>query len=538
MIGSAFPLCVRYLPCGPPVDVNIVFRADASLQIGSGHVMRCLALAGALRDRGATVRFACRDFSGHLAGLIQEQGFDCFLFDRPDESYRRQEDDPAHAEWLGVSWRRDAEETVRALGGEQPDWLIVDHYAIDYRWHREVRSCASSIMVIDDLADRRYDCDILLDQTHGRHDEEYRELVPASASLLLGAEYALLRPEFARQRRAALEARRRRAGIRRILVAMGGVDSVNATSAVLRGLAGVEWSEKPQVDVVLGGSAPHLEEVKALADECGLPVRVLSNVRNMSELMMEADLAVGAGGSTSWERCCLGLPSLLVETAENQREVVAGLDRAGAAIALSLENLQEGVAAACRGLQGDPARLAGLAARAAGVTDGLGAPLCAIRLTPSLAKDGAAVTLRRIEEKDADLIYEWQSDPETRRHSHDSAVPEYSSHLQWLTKKLADPGCYFYMIESNGAPAGVVRLDYQADADGEPAGYLLSIYTAPGYYRRGVGGVALNYINGLFSECVLYADILPENVASQRLFTSAGFNQTGESGRYVRPNAG
>lgn len=518
--------------------MNIAFRADASLQIGSGHVMRCLALAGALRDRGATVRFICRDFPGNLADTIREQGHECILLPRPSGAYSRQEGDPPHAEWLGVSWQRDAEEAIRALDGEKFDWVVVDHYAVDQRWHRELRSRVPKIMVIDDLADRPYDCDILLDQTHGRSAEGYRGFVPPATHLLLGAGHALLRPEFARQRREALEARRKRSGIGRILITMGGMDPSNATSAVLQGLAGVEWPGKPQVDVVLGDSAPHREEVKGLADEGGLPVRVLSNVRNMSELMMKADLAIGAGGSTSWERCCLGLPSLLVEVVENQREVVASLDHAGAAIALSLGNLQEGVATACRALLQNPVRLAGLSAGAAMVADGLGAPLCAIRLTPRKAKDGAAVTLRRIEEKDADLLYEWQSVPETRRYSHDPAVPEYADHVQWLTRKLADSGCYFYMIESNGAPAGVVRLDYQADSDEGAAGYLLSIYTAPGYYRRGLGGIALDYINGLFADQALYADILSENVASQRLFTAAGFNQIGESGRYVRPSKG
>ena len=133
--------------------MNIVFRADASLQIGTGHVMRCLALAGALLDRGATIRFICRDFPGNLAEVIRDQGYECVLLPTLSEPYSRQEGDPVHAEWLGVSLQRDAEETVRAFGGEQPDWLVVDHYAIDQRWHQEVRSCASSIMVIDDLAE-------------------------------------------------------------------------------------------------------------------------------------------------------------------------------------------------------------------------------------------------------------------------------------------------------------------------------------------------------------------------------------------------
>jgi UDP-2,4-diacetamido-2,4,6-trideoxy-beta-L-altropyranose hydrolase len=518
--------------------VNIVFRADASPQIGTGHVMRCLALAAELRDRGASVGFVCRYLPEYLAQQIRKQGWECLLLPRPDEAYAPLQDDPPHAEWLGVSWQRDAEETVRALDGREVDWIVVDHYAIDHRWHREVRSCASRIMVLDDLADRRYQCDILQDQTYGRSEKQYRELVSPSTRLLLGAGNALLRPEFSRLRRTALEARRKRTGVQRILVTMGGVDSANVTSVVLEGLTGVDWPEKPVVDVVLGNGAPHLQEVKAQAEACELSVCVHSNVRNMSELMQQADLAIGAGGSTSWERCCLGLPSLLVELAENQREVVASLDRAGAAIALALQNLQQEIAAVCRKLLENPALLSGVSDAAARITDGMGAPLCAIRLCPRAAKDGSAVTLRRVVVGDVDRLFEWQSDPETRRYSHDARVPEYDEHVRWLEGKLADPGCYFYMIERDGEPAGVVRLDYHMGAAGGAGGYLLSIHIAPGYYRRGLGEIALEYMHGLFADYELYADILPQNKASQQLFAAAGFSRIGVSDRYIKMPAG
>ncbi len=537
MIVSVSRWSVQCLRCGPPVDVNIVFRADASQQIGSGHVMRCLALAGELRNRGADVHFICRDHPSHLAGVIREQGYACTLLARPDGDYIPQPDDPYHAEWLGVPWRQDLEDTLNAIDG-RADWLVVDHYAVEHRWHRESRSQASRIMVIDDLADRRYDCDILLDQTLGRRDEQYRSLVPASARLLLGAEHALLRPEFFKLRRTALEARRQHAGIRRILVTMGGMDPANISSAVLRGLAAVDWPHKPEVDVVLGGGAPHRQEVEALADGCGLPVRVLSDVRNMSELMVQADLGIGAGGSTSWERCCLGLPSLLVELVENQRDTVAGLKRAGAVAAVPLESLEEEITTACSVLLRDPERLTRMSIIAAGVTDGLGAKLAAIRLCPRAGKDGGAVTLRRVKIEDAGLIYEWQSNPETRRYAHNPEVPAYEEHVRWLQGKLVDPDSHLYMIESDGIPAGVVRLDDQIGPNEGSDGYLVSIYTAPGYYRRGLGGIALEYMNELFAEYVLYADILPENVASQRLFAAAGFRRFGDRDRYVRSPEG
>jgi len=190
---------------------EIVFRTDAALQIGTGHVMRCLTLAEALAERGAHCRFVCREHSGNLMELIRDRGFDAIGL--PVESGRlateASSDEPigAHATWLGADWAVDAEQACAALGDMDADWLIVDHYALDVRWERSLRSRCRRLMVIDDLADRIHDCDLLLDQNLGREPRDYAGLVPDCSAILVGPRFALLRPEFAALRDYSLNRR-------------------------------------------------------------------------------------------------------------------------------------------------------------------------------------------------------------------------------------------------------------------------------------------------------------------------------------------
>jgi len=179
--------------------MRVAIRADAGRHIGAGHVMRCLTLGEALRDRGADVTFLCRAFEGHLMDRIRRDGFAVEAF--PVEGVVRPTKtgaSPPHAGWLGTSLERDRDLTHDALGRlGGVDLLIVDHYALDSRWERGMRDIARRILVIDDLADRPHDADWLLDQTYGRRTDAYEGLVPPACRLLLGSDYALLRPEFA-----------------------------------------------------------------------------------------------------------------------------------------------------------------------------------------------------------------------------------------------------------------------------------------------------------------------------------------------------
>jgi len=311
--------------------VKVLVRVDGSTQIGSGHVMRCLTLATELKGKGFDVQFVCRDHPGQMSAFIESSGLQCNLLPRPEKPYDQNELGLAHSQWLGVDYRLDAEQTIAICGNTQFDWLVVDHYGIDYRWHGLLREYCKKILVIDDLADRRHDCDLLLDQTYGRGESIYDQLVPHTCRKLTGTQYALLRPEFAQLRPKALQSRAKSSKtIENILVFMGGADKDNLSSVVLSALSTITWPAKPKINLVVGLQSKRIDQLASSASSLPLDINLLRNVDNMADLMAEADLAIGAGGTTSWERCCLGLPSLVCIVAENQRVLTEALDKQGA----------------------------------------------------------------------------------------------------------------------------------------------------------------------------------------------------------------
>ncbi|MBZ8139595.1 UDP-2,4-diacetamido-2,4,6-trideoxy-beta-L-altropyranose hydrolase [Rubrivivax gelatinosus] len=353
---------------------RIVFRADASLVIGSGHVMRNLTLADALRRRGHEPLFVCRAHPGHLIAQIRDRGFDVLELDTPCSPAQQTAQDPlpAHAAWLGTDWRSDAAQTVAVLGTRPCDLLVVDHYALDARWERAVACVAPRRMAVDDLADRAHDVDLLLDQNLGRTADDYAGRLASDPVLLIGPHYALLRPAFAQRREQAL-ARRASAGLREVFVSLGGMDIHDTTSRILRALSSYRGPASLSITVLMGHTAPWLEQVRSVAATMPYPTRVLAGVSDPSEPMLQADLAIGAAGSTSWERCCLGLPTLMVVLAENQREAARHLVDAGAAIELDLdESFESRMLNEMLQLAGDPMRLAGMAASSAALVDGQG----------------------------------------------------------------------------------------------------------------------------------------------------------------------
>ncbi|MDL0434108.1 UDP-2,4-diacetamido-2,4,6-trideoxy-beta-L-altropyranose hydrolase, partial [Marinobacter sp. TBZ242] len=212
-----------------------------------------------------------------------------------------------------------------------PDWLIVDHYALDACWERVVLPQDTRLLAIDDLADRAHKADILLDQNLGRAEKDYGKLIAARCRCLIGPRYALLRPEFAELREASLNRRREPFEPKRLLISLGGIDKNNATGAVLEALKSCGLPADCLVTVIMGASAPWLDSVRAKAGELPWHCDVVVNVTDMAERMSQADLAIGAAGSTSWERCCLGVPTLMMELAENQKGIAKALHQAGAA---------------------------------------------------------------------------------------------------------------------------------------------------------------------------------------------------------------
>lgn len=311
--------------------MHVVFRTDASIEIGTGHVMRCLTLANALKAKGVTCEFVCRLHKGNLVDFITDSGF--LVHALPEGPVAPS---ATHADWLGTSWQQDAAQTQAALNHAKPDWLIVDHYALDAHWETAMHAHCGRKMVIDDLADRPHECDLLLDQNLGRQKADYAALVNSDCHLLIGPSFALLRPEFAALRAQSLS-RRRDTGMQNILITMGGVDQNNVTNKVLEALKACALPEDMRLTVVMGLHAPWLAAIREEAKAMPWQTEVKVNVSNMAQLMANSDLAIGAAGSTSWERCCLGLPSITLVLAENQRKIASKLSELGAAYLVQSE---------------------------------------------------------------------------------------------------------------------------------------------------------------------------------------------------------
>jgi len=306
--------------------MKVVFRVDSSVRIGAGHVMRCLTLAEALQERGAQVLFVCREHEGDFIAVLRQKGLRVTVL--PAATAPGSNADEDYADWLGVSQAEDAKQTIEALQGNEPDWVVVDHYGLDVDWERRLRAYAGRLLVIDDFAKRHHDCDVLLDQNFSEESGgRYGGLVPAACKVFLGPEYALIRKEF-RMLRDRL--RPRSGDLKRILVFFTAGDD---HGEALKAMQGIEiYGKAEQVDVVVG----HANASNAkIAGRCNsLRWGYHCQVDYMASLIAQSDLVIGAGGSSNWERCALGVPALVTILAANQAPIAQALDRVGAVLNL------------------------------------------------------------------------------------------------------------------------------------------------------------------------------------------------------------
>lgn len=283
-----------------------------------------------------------------------------------------EEQSPAHSHWLGVTQVEDAAACAAILAKVNPDWLIVDHYALDSRWETALKPHYRKLMVIDDLADRPHICHVLLDQTFGRDAGDYQPWVPAGCTLLCGSRYALLRPEFAQLRSYSLQ-RRANPQLRQLLITMGGVDKDNATGQVLEALNACALPDECLITVVMGATSPWLGHVRLQAEQMPWSTEVLVGVSDMAQLMADSDLAIGAAGATSWERCCLGLSTVMLVLAENQLQIARGLQQVGAVQVLHDPlQIHESLPDLLRPLLSSTERLSVMSQAAASIADGNG----------------------------------------------------------------------------------------------------------------------------------------------------------------------
>ncbi len=481
--------------------MKVAIRADASARIASGHIRRCKALADQLRQRGASVRFVCREHPGHLIPLLSRAGYRVAVL--PDED---------------VDQATDADATIAALDGFTADWLVVDHYALGEEWESRLRHHVGRILVIDDLANRRHVCDALLDQNWvgDTTARRYDDLVPNACRRLLGPRYALLDPAFAQLRRNLSS---RDGIIRRLLVFFGAVDSCNQTVAVLQALQHPEFADIV-VDVVVGHANPHEAEIQSMVDaRAGTAAH--RDLPNLSVLMATADLMLAAGGATTWERCCLAVPGLVTAVAANQVPATEALADLGVQqfIGHGFEVKAEDWAHALREAMRHPQRLRSYSAAASRITDGLGAG----RVAATLDVHPSDISIRRVSADDECLLLEWANDADVRRNafSHDPIAAD--AHHAWFEERLASPACLFLIGQDAwGLPIGQVRFDFRA------ADAVVDVSVDAAFRRRGAGvalmRAALDVLRAEGRCARVVAEVLDGNRASERMFRHCGFD--------------
>ena len=497
--------------------LKVVFRVDASLQMGTGHVMRCLTLAQVLKDNGAKVEFICRKHEGSLINKIRSNGFvvhELKVFEEAEVDNKL-----AHSHWLGATQQQDADDCINILKAEKLDWLIVDHYALDEQWQKRLKPYCEKLMVIDDLADRKHQCDILLDQTFGRQKEDYSALTPEGSELLLGSKYALLRPEFSKWRAYSLE-RRSKPEFKQLLINMGGVDVNDFTGQVLDELKTCTLPSDVKVTIVMGETAPHLESVKSKAIMLPYKTEVKVDVGNMAEIMANSDIAIGAAGATTWERCCLGLPTIQIVTADNQINIAKNLDF------INVIQLNDSKHQLSRNIDNMSFFTSKMSLASSSIVDDRGAS----RVEKFITSKENYVDLffmRPAKLEDVNFVYSLQT-KNIRKYFVNTDIPSMSRHIEWFQKIINSPTSQLFVLMLGTHQAGVLRVDNLKSSELE-----VSIIISPNYSGQGLAKKALNRVESLTPSKVLKAIIHNNNIPSKGLFNRSGYIVSKQNGDFL-----
>lgn len=494
--------------------MKVVIRVDSSQSIGSGHLIRCRTLAEELRRRGANVKFICRDHPGNLIHLLTGSTFSVTVLPAPTSLEPTVED---YSLWLGVTPETDAVETIEALKGEIPDWLIVDHYGLDSLWEGKLRPYVGKIMVIDDLANRLHNCDALLDQNYqSPQTNRYYGLTPDNCQLLIGCKYALLRSEYSEFRSSHIG---HSGKLQRVLVFFGGSDPQNITGKVITALSSSDFAHL-DLDVVVGASNPHRLALQQQIKHRPNTI-VHENLPHLAQLITSADLAIGAGGTTTWERLCLGLPSLVISIAENQVSACEALASTGAIVYLGTANRvgSEDIQKSVSFLSSNPPNLVEMSERGCQYVDGLGARRVAEHLIPT---PKSQLGLRAARQTDKWLYFDWVNEPEVRCQSLQSAAINWEDHQSWFSQKLDDRNCYLGVLEANNLPVGQIRFDMRDDE--AVIDYSLDVLVRGRGWAGSLMELGIQALKN-FTPTYLRADVKINNLPSRAVFLRLGFKE-------------
>ena len=497
--------------------MRVGIRVDASATIGTGHLHRCLSLADSLVRHGATVRFVVRrqdataeiilDAHGQNPAWLEGSGISA---DRPSAG---------HDEWLAIPAARDAIDTIAALQAFAPEWLVVDHYALGVDWHRAVRAGLDCrVLVIDDLGDRPLDPDVLVDGNIGASAGKYPAPLARPCRMLLGSPYALLSSIYQTAPRLQI-----RPKVTSIGIFMGGTDPDGASAKIVGTLLDKGGFEGA-IEVVSTSANPHLN---ALREICARhPAVALSlDLPNLAAFYARHDLQVGAAGSASYERCCIGAPAIALVLAENQMAVAPGLMALGAIEPAKFPQLPASdrlpdapdLVDAVSALIAAPEKRARMAEIGRALIDGRGAERVALALMAD------AVTVRPASLDDGAMLHRWRDDPAVRAVSSDPAHIALDDHMRWLEASLRAPDRRLYVASVGPTAVGSVRFDRLGEHRLE-----VSLYLDPGLTGLGLGSrmliageQAVTLAAG--GDLTVEASVMPGNAASVKLFTGCGY---------------
>ena len=477
----------------------LLIRADATVTSGTGHVMRCLALAQAWQDAGGRAIFAMAESTQSIGGRLRSEGFDVAPVAGP------------------VGSAADAEATAFLAQQQDSLWVVVDGYQFGAEYQAALMDRDLKVLFIDDNGHaRHYSADLVLNQNAHAEESLYSSR-DASTRLLLGPRFALLRDEFKPWR----EWRRDIPPVaRRVLVTMGGSDPNNVTERVVDAILSAGDFE---VTIVAGGSNPHLSALRELVGSSRSAVQLVENASSMPKLLAEADVAVAGAGTTTWEMCFLGLPALLIIVADNQQGVAGELGKRGIMVNLGDASAlsQDVIATELRSLAQSPRARQEMSARGRDLVDGRGAERVVSELNDQ-SKD-KELSIRIAKDGDCKLLWEWANDPVVRASAFSSASIPWDDHVAWFREKLTDENCRILIaIDAVGVPVGQMRLDKRDAGDADVDISVDSRFRALGYASHLIE-LGANWAFAEWDIKSLNAFVKPGNVASAKAFERAGF---------------
>ena len=483
----------------------VVFRVDASIEMGGGHIMRCQTLASILTDKGWECLFisivGSQEFVSSEIELVEIQ---------PENSTN-----PV---------------ILKKLIPNGCDLLVIDNYNIGAEYESRCKNWAKKIFVIDDINNRKHECDIFLNQNTGWDAGDYQNLNSEDSLILVGPNYALINPVYRELRELTATKRLITKSPQTILITFGSRPPAEIIKNSVKGieLSKINWHK---VHVVIAEMNDYFDILK---NNSKLDIEFHLQPKNLAHLMSQVDVAISNGGSTSWERCCLGLPSISIIMAENQRKISQSLDHFEAVISLEQEALKAIDIAEALNKISQSEIYSKYSNNAFNICDGLGVRRIELAINPSYTKKNEPISLRPAISSDCEVIYGWQLEPGSRQYFNNPKVPTYCEHSKWMKEQLSDKHSLFNIILINNIPAGFLLLKH----DQKQKDYNINILITLENRKKGIASASLLTAKKLLPDAKLRAKIHRNNKESLALFRNSGFKAIGNNWYGYSPNIG